>query len=296
MNRLLTVYVNSFDIPSNLKSKTALLKHGFDISDFGPVVAEGEFEGKRYPLYNWDTVIANALKSGHKAMITERNKSSWLIMDVNVTDWEATDEVIELMLMNFDGEVLFHKWFKPSVAISEKNLNFLGRHAKRINSAKNISEYWDEIQSLIAGKTLIVPNKFNVWSLIAQTCKKNKLSLTVSASIVEGRKRIQNDFVSKVVLDEKASVLLQTNCINLIRCLYPESALFATQERAKYYFNLFCNYNVRNGDRDNFSKGYSWIFRDFKEKTKDFEDYNLNTCKGIINGLEGPLRSFNMIF
>jgi hypothetical protein len=291
--------VNTFDawekVPSEYRTKTSLTRLGYDPVDFGPVVAEIAVYGKRYSLYSYETASTNALKAGRKTVINTKTKKQSILMDINVTGWESHDEVMELMLMNFDGQVLFHKRFRPKTPLSAKNKIFLGN--PNLEMEKPISEYWDEIQTHINGKSIIIPNKYNVFKMLAQTCQKYNLHLTCEATVLDDNKRLQRCFVTPVSLpDGKSDPSLQKNCIAFISCLYPTSKLFGYQSKAKYYFNTLCNYNFRvKGEVNAYSNGYNWIKNSFGEDSRDFEDYSLNTCSQIINGLQNVLETFRLI-
>jgi hypothetical protein len=129
-----------------------------------------------------------------------------------------------------------------------------------------------------------------------ETCVKYDLHLNVETSVIEDHQKIQKCFVSMVSLPEpRSDALLTKNCIALISCLYPTSLLFAEQEQAKCYFNVLCNYNIRQGDVNSFSNGYRWIFQTFGEKSKDFENYSFNTCNGIIQQIYPALHGLKLI-
>lgn len=291
----MTTYTDKWEtVPFWLKTKTALTKLGFDSADFGPVVAEMSIYGKTYPLYNFDTAVANAQKSGRKISITSENKKDFLLMDINVTGWEANDEVVELMLMTFDGKIVFHKWFKPQATISDKNKKFL-RNPK-LEHKNPIATYWHGIQNILDGKTIVVPNKFGVDKMLNQTLAKYGLHSDVEINMIESHLKIQKCFVTRMSLPEEHSAAqLSQNCIDFIKCLYPTSSLFGMQEKAKCYFNMLCNYNVRQGDQNSFSTGYMWIFREFGERSKLFEDYTYNTCFEIVEQMEPALQGLGLI-
>lgn len=283
------VYTDKWEtVPFWLKTKTALTKLGFVPEDFGPVAAEMSIYGKTYPLYNFDVAVENAKKAGRKVAITTETNENFLLMDINVTGWEATDEVVELLLMTFEGKVVFHKWFKPQVAFSDKNKKFL-RNPK-LDKCLPIGVYWQGLQNLIEGKTIVVPNKFGVDKMLNQTLERYNLHSDVELNIVEGHSKIQQCFVTRMSLpEEHSAAILSKNCIELIKCLYPMSPLFAMQEEAKCSFNLLCNYNVRQGDQNSFSTGYTWIFKEFGERSKLFEDYSFDTCSGIVTQMHSAL-------
>ena len=284
------------ELPSDYKTKTSLLRLGYAPEDFGPVMGEILAYGKSCPLYSMTTAATNALKAGRKTVINTKTKKTSILMDVNVLGWDhPNNEVCEMMLMNFDGKILFHKRFKPQSEPTAQMKKFLGD----VDFSKElpISEYWRKILAILDGKTVLIPNKYNVFEVIRNTCQKYDLHLTCEVSVLDNHERLQKFFVTPVSLPQpKSEPELQKNCIMLISCLYPTSRLFANQAKAKYYFNALCNYNIRaKGEVNAYSNGYAWIHNSFGETSKDFEDYSLNTCMGIINGLQNVLETFRLI-
>lgn len=284
------------DVPSDYKTKTSLLRLGYIVEDFGPVVGEILAYGKNCPLYSMNIAATNALHAGRKTVINTKTKKTCILMDVNVLGWDHPDnEVCEMMLMNFDGKILFHKRFKPMSTPTKKQGDFLGN--VDFSKEQPIATYWDEILAILNGKTVLIPNKYNVFDIIRRTCLKYGLHLTCEVTVLDNHERLQKIFVTPVSLPQpKSDAALQKNCIMLLSCLYPTSKLFAAQAKAKYYFNTLCNYNIRvKGEGNAYANGYLWIQNTFGEFSKDFEDYSMNTCTGIINGLQNVLGALRLL-
>lgn len=284
------------EVPHDYKTKTSLTRLGYDPADFGPAVGKIIAYGKECSLYNMNTAAANALKAGRKTVINTKTKKTSILMDINVLGWDhPQNEVCELMLMNFDGKILFHQYFKTMSEPTAQMKKFLGENVNL--GDRPISDYWDEILSILDGKTVIIPNKYNVFEVIRQTCKQYDLHLTCELFVLDNHEKLQKYFVTPVSLPAaKSHPSLQKNCIMLISCLYPTSKLFSCQAKAKYYFNALCNFNMRaKGEVNAFNNGYTWIANSFGEKSKDFEDYSLNTCIQIVNSLQNVLETFRLI-
>lgn len=97
-------------------------------------------------------------------------KDRYAILDTETTGLESNDQVIELSIIDLDGNVLFDSLFNPTIEVSAGAKNVHGLSNKVLLNEPIWSEKWEEIKSILKDKVILAYNSSFDYRLIKQTC------------------------------------------------------------------------------------------------------------------------------
>jgi len=89
----------------------------------------------------------------------------YLLLDIEATD----NKVLELVLVDLQGEVVYESLFKPTGRISSDTIRIHGIRKEDVKDAPRFISEWPKIQQLIAGKTLLIFSATNDINFIRRT-------------------------------------------------------------------------------------------------------------------------------
>lgn len=107
-------------------------------------------------------------------------KEAWAIEDFVILDTETTglkghDQVLQIGIINKEGQVLLDSLIRPTVPISSGAARVHGITEEMVKDAPTIVDlYWD-IHSIIEGKQVFVYNAPFDKRLLAQSCQGNEV-------------------------------------------------------------------------------------------------------------------------
>ncbi|MDQ0255650.1 DNA polymerase-3 subunit epsilon [Evansella vedderi] len=115
------------------------------------------------------------------------NKEKYLILDTETTGLGNDDEIIELGIINLNGQTIFHSTFKPSKPIEGAASEVHGLTDEMLQDCPLWPIKWQEIQKVISNKTLLIFNSnFDIRMIERTNCKYNIESiLPVSICVME---------------------------------------------------------------------------------------------------------------
>ena len=168
-------------LPTHLKTKTKLgemslnapkkaaaqiyTKMGiFDLYDVNDATKKGVYDGF--------TVISHELE----AWEWKDNPTQYVILDTETTGFARYDEVIQLSVVDLNGTVLFDSYFKPKAKSHPGALKIHKLTDEFLSDKPKFEEKWEEIQEVLAGKTIIIHNELFDRRLLSQTCQRYKLT------------------------------------------------------------------------------------------------------------------------
>lgn len=98
-------------------------------------------------------------------------KEEYLILDTETTGLGARDEVIELGIIDMEGNTVYHSLFKPGCPIGEKAAEVHGISMDQVQDAPEFSEEWSKIKAVLEGKEVLIYNsKFDL-RMLNQTAR-----------------------------------------------------------------------------------------------------------------------------
>lgn len=96
-----------------------------------------------------------------------------VIVDTETTGLSAEDEIIELGIIDKDGNVLYNSLFCPEKPLDEVAQQIHGLTMKDLENKPNISSEWPVIQNLLKGKTIVYYNRPFDESMLQQSLAKH---------------------------------------------------------------------------------------------------------------------------
>ena len=285
-------------LPENLKTKTSLFRMG--IYETGPVVAQIKFYDKTFDLYDVTVAMKLEQKKGNKNLvINSGNKDDYLIMEMLTTGDKSMDEIVQLVLINMDGTILFNEYFNPTQELSKKALERSPLNKFFLKKQGKWADKWEELRNIIKDKVLLIPDTSYGTRLLKQTCKRYGIDIDFQLNVICSRETIQHKF-NLLKLFELTPTEIKNplrDCFDTLKILYPKSVLYNAQAMAKNYSERLCEYNMRLGDVSAYQKRNDWMLKKYHLTSDelDFDILSYHICKDIIEGMEPTLKALNLI-
>lgn len=294
----MTEYTSWAKVPEGLKTKNSLIKLG--IYKTGGVVAKVRTSSGVYDLYKVDDALAMEKRKGNKMLsIDANNQEDYVIMEMATTGDGASDEIIQLVLLNMSGCVLMNQYFKPMKEISP---SAMARHQISPIFLKSMPRWdvvWRRLRELIENKVILIPNSAYGVRIFEQTCKRYNVDLDFQLNCICSRETIQHKFTIMSLFKTPETEIQNPlqDSYETLKMLYPKSPLYVMQAKAKNYFDRLCNFKLRNGDNAAFEKGYEWLKKEFNLSSEEleFDTMDFLTCSDIVENLETPLKGLGLL-
>lgn len=100
-----------------------------------------------------------------------------LFLDTETTGYGQTDEVIEIAVMDLQGQVVFYSLVKPTKPIPHTSIAIHGITEDDVKDAPKWIEIYDTLVELLKNRTIIAYNAAFDWRLIEQTSAKYGLEM-----------------------------------------------------------------------------------------------------------------------
>jgi DNA polymerase III subunit epsilon len=107
------------------------------------------------------------------------NKEKYLILDTETTGLGENDVIVQIGILDLDGNVLMDTLVKPTKRkrISSDATEIHGISMEMLSNAPTLIELYPEFQRLVATKTLLIFNAEYDARLFRQTCEQDGLQL-----------------------------------------------------------------------------------------------------------------------
>lgn len=99
------------------------------------------------------------------------NKDKYIILDTETTGLGDHDQIIELTIIDMNGNILFDSLFNPSIEVSEGAENVHGLTNDMLSNKPIWIDKWDEIKSILKDKVALIYNSSFDYRLMKQTCR-----------------------------------------------------------------------------------------------------------------------------
>ena len=316
-------------LPSNLKAKRGF--HKLDLQPTGNVVAKLDIGGRLYDLYDLseskhldESENPYRRKEKNKVKKSKSNKSEirknkkepykiqhfntftlfedemikfkddYVILDTETTGIENDDEIIQLSLVNLDGEVLYSSYFKPQ---KKSHWGALKKHKltdKFLSDKPLFKDEWIKIADILKNKNILIHNAIFDQRLVEQTCSRYSINIDFKIDSFCTMKYCKEKYgyAKLETVLEKNNISFNSNtlhnslvdCFMTLKVIYPESIVFKMQEEAQKLFNLACDKKINAGDKDGRNKGINWLYKTYGIKNGEVAPYiSLRLCNAIIS-------------
>ncbi|PHM73003.1 3'-5' exonuclease [Xenorhabdus sp. KJ12.1] len=102
-------------------------------------------------------------------------KEDIVVLDTETTGLKNDDEVVEISIINADGDILLDTLIKPQKQIPADAIKIHGITNEDVQHAPTWSDIYKKYREVVKGKTVIIYNKSYDTKIIRQTCKKYEL-------------------------------------------------------------------------------------------------------------------------
>lgn len=174
------IYCTEYDLylydPSNPQSATEKRK---PTEKQLKALAKGR-EKQRYEqeYREWFNNFGHIIKAENEAILRAReiinDKNNYLILDTETTGLSDA-EIVEITIINLDREILFNSLVKPTIPIPDEAINIHGITNEMVANSPSFGEIYDEIKSIITGKTVAIYNADFDVSILKYCCQLHKL-------------------------------------------------------------------------------------------------------------------------
>ncbi|MEQ1967755.1 3'-5' exonuclease [Xenorhabdus nematophila] len=102
-------------------------------------------------------------------------KEDIVILDTETTGLKNDDEIVEISIINADGDILLDTLIKPQKGIPVEAMDIHGIMNADVKNAPMWSDVYEQYKEIVKGKTVVIYNKSYDTRIIRQTCKKYDL-------------------------------------------------------------------------------------------------------------------------
>lgn len=168
-------------LPTHLKTKTKLGEMNLNV----PKKAVAQIYTKLgiFDLYDVNEATKKGVYDDFKVVSRDLedwewkgNSANYVVLDTETTGFARYDEVIQLSIVDLNGEVLFDSYFNPTVKSHPEALKVHKLTHEFLSDKPKFQEKWEEIQQLLTGKIIIIHNELFDRRLLSQTCRRYSLS------------------------------------------------------------------------------------------------------------------------
>lgn len=294
-------------LPSNLKTKTALCRMG--LIPNGEVVAKIRFGSQFYNLYDvsetdqleakkLDKKAKQKLKWENAVLDWKENKDKFAILDTETTGISRTDEIIQLSVVDLEGNVLIDEYFNPIQNISPFALKVHKLSKSFLKDYPRWTEKWSDFSDILRGRTLLIHNENFDKRMIEQTCCSHGVNVDFELKTMctmaysrdmYGVQKLEG-VLKKLGIPHNSSHLHNAivDCFACLSFINPDAEVFESRRLAKKYFDYVCEYKEHKFGKPAQKDGLKWLETELQVNSKfnDFEFFDLKLCNEIIARLE----------
>ena len=98
-------------------------------------------------------------------------KENYLILDTETTGIGKQDEVLELGIIDMDGNTIYHSLFNPSCPIGTKASEIHGISMEEVKEAPQFPKVWQQVKDILAGSKILIYNSDFDVRMLNQTAR-----------------------------------------------------------------------------------------------------------------------------
>jgi len=102
-------------------------------------------------------------------------RSDWVILDTETTGLSEQDEIIQIGILAGDGKVLLDSLINPTQPVSAGATAVHGITSIELDGAPPFSAVYEQVKTLLQGKTIVIYNAVFDLRLLTQTLEKYDL-------------------------------------------------------------------------------------------------------------------------
>lgn len=279
------------EVPQYLKTKTVLNNMG--IYNLSKICATVNIYNNTYNLYDLNECLKIERKRGNKSLvINSLTKNNYLIMEMTTTGSNKNDEILELIIIDLDGRVLYKNPFK---------INNSKKYKYNFTSAKYLwKNEWGKIKKILTEKIILVPNTIYAKRLINQTCEKYNLDKLENLYLICSKPQIQHKVSILNILTKNKEEISENPkevCFDFLSVIYPKSKIYFIRKKAEIYFNKLCDYKEKKGYQNAYNIGREWLMKEYNLDSihLNFNTFSYEICEDIIDLIYPILKGLGIL-
>ena len=261
---------------------------------------------------NEQSISNTKKKIDWKEVIDDINKNpdKYVVLDTETTGRLYHDEIVQLSIVDLEGNILFNSYFKPKVKISKGATECNGITMDDVKNAPTWSSKWNEISSILKDKVLIAYNAYFDEKLIRQTCSNHYIQIDFELNRLCAMRYTNHkctylksnsklvDVVSYLGMDFDKNNAHEA-LFDTYACLYiinPDAEVFKKRDLVKKYYDIMLKYDVKNvGHKQRMKEGDNWLKTNFRCSQNTLNNITIETCDAIIDKLEKFILKNNLL-
>jgi len=104
-------------------------------------------------------------------------RTDWVILDTETTGLTRGDEIIQIGILGSDGTVLFDSYVRPTQVIPPSAIAIHGITDEDVADSPTYPEIFKQLQTVLAGKIVVIYNAAYDLRLLRQTGEKYRLPM-----------------------------------------------------------------------------------------------------------------------
>ena len=281
-------------LPPHLKANNGFKKRGFKPT--GNIVAYLKLNSQIYNLYDYNDkkALNNLVSKPSKKNKKEKKetykvkyfntftlfedemikyKNEYVVLDTETTGIMHDDEIIQLSIVNLDGEVLYNSYFKPQ---KQSHWGALKKHklTDEFLADKPLwKDEWYKIAKILKTKNVLIHNATFDQRLIEQTCSRYNIEIDFKIDSYCTMLYCKNKYgyskletvleKNKISFDSDVLHNSLVDCFMTLKVIYPDSIVFNKQKEAQRLFDLACEMKIKAGDLQGRTKGIQWLYKTY---------------------------------
>jgi len=114
-------------------------------------------------------------KSAAKWALSLCNQTDWIILDTETTGLGTSDEIVQIAVLSHEGSVLLNTLVHPTQPIPASATSIHGIKDIDVKNAPMFPEVFEQLKSILSGKTIVIYNAQYDLRLLNQTIAKYNL-------------------------------------------------------------------------------------------------------------------------
>jgi len=114
-------------------------------------------------------------KSAAKWALSLLYRTEWVILDTETTGLGTSDEIVQIAILSYDGSVLLDTLIHPTQPIPTSATAIHGIKDIDVKNAPTFPEVFEQLRSILSGKTIVIYNAQYDLRLLNQTIAKYNL-------------------------------------------------------------------------------------------------------------------------
>ena len=103
------------------------------------------------------------------------SRRRYYVLDTETTGLSATDEIVQIGIVDSDGSTVLNQLIKPTIPIPAGASTIHGYYDRDVAGAPNFKQIYIQLSALLAGQVVVAYNMDFDWRMLQQTAARYRL-------------------------------------------------------------------------------------------------------------------------